>query len=255
MRIVLLVMLLHWAYCQSYQVRVTQRDSEPLLSYLLKNNSAYKQVFNPTWIPPSNGTSMRKGLLARTQNCDYNEDNKCVFCGGSANKASILTYSEEISGKFTPITEKSISFTPSSFEDSWGTEDPRMVFNPADQTYYMMYTAYNGSSILLSLATTKNPFDRDSWTKLGPVFPQYQNSKSGAILIRNHPPHYLFWGDSDIRVATSDNISHWKNIGEVFLSPRADKFDSRLVESGPPPLQLSNGNYLFFYNSAEKGWP
>jgi len=27
------------------------------------------------------------------------------------------------------------------------------------------------------------------------------------------------------------------------------------VESGPPPLLLSNGNYIFFYNSAEKGWP
>lgn len=118
-----------------------------------------------------------------------------------------------------------------------------------------MYTAYNGSSILLSLASTTNPFDRNSWNKLGPVFPQYQNSKSGALLVRKQPPHYLFWGDSDIRVTTSDNITQWKSIGDIFLSPRPDKFDSRLVESGPPPLQLSNGNYLFIYNSAEKGWP
>jgi predicted GH43/DUF377 family glycosyl hydrolase len=118
-----------------------------------------------------------------------------------------------------------------------------------------MYTAYNGSSILLNLAKTKNPFERDSWVRLGPVFPQYQNSKSGAILIRDSPPHYLFWGDSDIRVAKSDNITIWKDIGEIFLSPRPDKFDSKLVESGPPPLRLSNGNYLFLYNSAQKGWP
>jgi len=27
------------------------------------------------------------------------------------------------------------------------------------------------------------------------------------------------------------------------------------VESGPPPLLLSSGDYLFFYNSAELGWP
>ena len=81
-----------------------------------------------------------------------------------------------------------------------------MVYNSQDKFYYMMYTAYNGSSILLSLAKTRNPFDRNSWTKLGPVFPSYQNSKSGAILIRKEPPHYLFWGDSDIRVTKSNNI-------------------------------------------------
>ena len=84
-----------------------------------------------------------------------------------------------------------------------------MVYNPSDSLYYMMYTAYNGSSILLSLATSKNPFDRNSWNKLGPVFPNYQNSKSGSILLRPQPPHYLFWGDSNIRVTTSNNISHW----------------------------------------------
>ena len=119
--------------------------------------------------------------------------------------------------------------TPSSFSDSWGTEDPRMVYNPQDAFYYMMYTAYNGSSILLNLARSKNPTDRNSWERLGPVFPNYQNSKSGAILVRNQPPHYLFWGDSDIRVTMSNDITKWDSIGTIFLSPRADHFDSRLV--------------------------
>jgi hypothetical protein len=64
---------------------------------------------------------------------------------------------------------------------------------------------------------------------LGPVFPNYQNSKSGALLIRDSPPHYLFWGDSDIRVTKSDDITKWNSIGDIILSPRADKFDSRLV--------------------------
>jgi hypothetical protein len=66
-----------------------------------------------------------------------------------------------------------------------------------------MYTAYNGSSILLSLATSPNPFDKDSWKRLGAVFPNFQNSKSGAILERDQGLHYLYWGDSVIRVATS----------------------------------------------------
>jgi predicted GH43/DUF377 family glycosyl hydrolase len=104
-----------------------------------------------------------------------------------------------------------------------------MVYFEKEQRHYMMYTAYNGSSILLSLARSRNPFDRNSWERLGPVFPSYQNSKSGAILIRNEGDHYLFWGDSDIRIARSSAIDHWPSIGEIFLSPRADKFDSRLV--------------------------
>jgi predicted GH43/DUF377 family glycosyl hydrolase len=32
-------------------------------------------------------------------------------------------------------------------------------------------------------------------------------------------------------------------------------FDSFLVEAGPMPLQLSDGNYLFLYNSARHGYP
>ena len=87
---------------QKYFVKVIQKDSEPLISYLVTNNSIYKQVFNPTWIPPSPGTNNRKGLLARSQNCDFDEQ-KCIFCGGSANKASVLTFSEDLNGKFTPI--------------------------------------------------------------------------------------------------------------------------------------------------------
>ncbi|CAM6001250.1 unnamed protein product [Sphagnum balticum] len=119
----------------------------------------------------------------------------------------------------------------------------------------MAYTAYNGSSILLNLARTANPFDRNGWDRLGPVFPNYQNSKSGALLIRESGPHYLFWGDSDIRVAQSNDLTSWSDIGNIIISPRTDSFDSRLVESGPPPLLLRSGNYLFLYNSAQKGWP
>lgn len=227
--LVVFVALAVCTYARTYYVEAYIRSKEPLLSYLQLNNSEYKQVFNPTWIEASPGTNNRSGLLIRTQDCDY-EENKCNFCGGSAKKASILTISEaHLPDNFTPITRNNVSFSPSSDEDSWGTEDPRMAYNKADGNYYMFYTAYNGSSILLSLATTTNPFNSTNWRKLGPVFPKYQNSKSGALLIREKGPHYLFWGDSVIRVAKSDNLTSWPDIGEVFLEPRPDFFDSKLV--------------------------
>lgn len=37
-----------------------------------------------------------------------------------------------------------------------------------------------------------------------------------------------------------------------MITPRKGKFDEVLVESGPEPLKLSDGNYLFLYNAAEK---
>ncbi len=40
-----------------------------------------------------------------------------------------------------------------------------------------------------------------------------------------------------------------------LIEVRKDKFDSELVESGPPPVKLSDGNYFFIYNSARKGFP
>ena len=40
-----------------------------------------------------------------------------------------------------------------------------------------------------------------------------------------------------------------------MIQVRTDNFDSQLVESGPPPLELINGDLLFFYNSAQIGWP
>lgn len=36
---------------------------------------------------------------------------------------------------------------------------------------------------------------------------------------------------------------------------RSDHFDSLMVEGGPPPLKLSDGNLLYIYNSARTGFP
>lgn len=42
---------------------------------------------------------------------------------------------------------------------------------------------------------------------------------------------------------------------KLLITPRPNMFDSVLVESGPPPLKLTNGNYFFIYNSARYGYP
>ena len=93
----------------------------------------------------------------------------------------------------------------------------------------MFYTAYNGEDILLSLATSPNPTSPNEWTRHGAVFPNEQGSKSGALLLREQEPHYLLWGDHDIRIAASNDLTDWPDTGEVILSTRSDHFDSQLV--------------------------
>lgn len=51
-------------------------------------------------------------------------------------------------------------------------------------------------------------------------------------------------------MAYSYDLKTFKNLNSSFITIRQNYFDSWLVESGPPPLKLDDGNYIFFYNSA-----
>eukprot|EP01034_Spumella_vulgaris_P027658 gene27658-34408_t len=247
-----------------YTVSVVTKSSTPVLSFV-GNTSTYQQIFNPSWIEATAGTNGKSGIIARTQNCDSSPQDitsstQCTWCGGAQSKASILTFSEQnADGTFKSVTDADVIFGPSDSSDSWGTEDPRVQYNPVDKKYYMFYTAYNGNTIALSLATSLNPTDPTGWTKHGAVFPppafDLPSSKSAALLLRKTGPHYLLWGDHEIKIAKSDDPAVWPNVGQPLISIRADSFDSQLVESGPPPMELANGNYLFFYNSAMLNWP
>ncbi|GAV09226.1 hypothetical protein RvY_18800 [Ramazzottius varieornatus] len=248
-----------WAQDVTYSVTLLERGSTPLLSFM-NGTSAYRQVANPSWIEASAGTNGKKGLLVRTQDCDFEAGHvNCTWCGGSQEKASILTFSQQLpNGWFTPVTRDSVVFSPGNDDELWGTEDPRIQYNDVDGLYYMFYTAYNrdkDNSVFLSLATTPDPTSPHNWTRHGPVFPTERGSKSGALLLRDQAPHYLLWGDLDIRIAESNDPKRWPTVGDILFSPRSNRFDSRLVESGPPPLRLSNGDYLFLYNSAQLQWP
>lgn len=253
------------AAADRYDVSVRDVTEVPMLSSV-DGNSDFRQAFNPTWVQPTFATGYREGILVRSQNCSSDVGGECVQCGGDQSKASLLAFAEldADTNTFKPIGSETVVFGPHDGTDSWGTEDPRMQYNKEDELYYMFYTAYNGTNIDLSLATTKDPTNtntNEGWTHYGPVFPEEETSKSASLLLKTNVYHeyldtnYLFWGDNQIRVTTSDDLLHWASMGETLIEVRPDSWDSKLVESGPPPLLLSTGDYLFFYNSAMLGWP
>ena len=151
------------------------------------------------------------------------------------------------------------------FEWEGGCEDPRIVQRD-DSTYIMTYTAYDGQTARLCVASSK---DLVVWKKHGLAFGQekYRNlwSKSGAIVCelvdsdviarKVKGKYQMYWGDTDIFLATSDDLISWKPVvdrkGKLVpaMKPRPGFFDSRLVEPGPFALLKKEG-ILLLYNSA-----
>lgn len=199
-------------------------------------------------------------------------------------KVHLLYRAEDLIGKFAgtsrlglATSEDGLHFTrlpePVFFPDNdslkifeWegGVEDPRLV-ESEDGTYFMTYTAYDGTTARLLLATSK---DLRSWKKHGLVlgYGKYRNtwSKSGAIVCRRvgerlvatkiNGKYWMYWGDTDIFACTSTDLLHWQPLEDAagnlakIISPRPGKFDCRLVEPGPPPV-LTDKGIVFIYNS------
>ncbi len=165
------------------------------------------------------------------------------------------------------------------YEWEGGCEDPRIVVNEEGR-YFMTYTTYDGTTARLFVASSD---DLVNWTKHGSVFKnaaagKFLNhwSKSGAVICRRegdqlvatkiNGKYWMYWGDSNIYAASSDDLVNWTPIEEtdpakkqydstnhyeafkIVFAPRRGRFDSRLVESGPPAM-LTDKGILFIYNS------
>lgn len=152
------------------------------------------------------------------------------------------------------------------YEWNGGVEDPRIV-ESENGTYIMTYTAYDGKTARLCLASSK---DLKTWTKLGLVLKEdkYKDlwSKSGAIVCKLmgnkiiatkiKGKYWMYFGDTDLSIATSEDLIHW-NVAEndenkkmiTVLHPRLGYFDSRLVEPGPFALVQKKGIVLIYNGS------
>jgi beta-1,2-mannosidase len=147
------------------------------------------------------------------------------------------------------------------YEWEGGVEDPRVV-ETEDGRYIMTYTAYDGKVARLLIASST---DLQHWTKHGLVLQGKHKdtwSKSGAIIAKQigekiiaekiNGKYWMYFGDTDLFMATSDDLIHWQPVLEnenlkSVLKPRAGYFDSRLVESGPYALATDAG-ILLLYN-------
>lgn len=156
------------------------------------------------------------------------------------------------------------------YEWEGGCEDPRVVQDEKG-VYVMTYTAFDSRLARLAVATSD---DLLHWRKQGLAFEQASDgkyrdrwSKSGSIIskrvgdnlvaVRIGGRYWMYWGESNIFMATSDNLIHWtpleKEDGElaVAIGTRQNSFDSGLVEPGPPAV-VTDAGIVFIYNSSNR---
>lgn len=246
------------------------RFTDPILAQPVRWEE--KDVFNPAVV-------VRAGKVYML----YRAENKISTFGkasriGLASSADGIHFTREAAPVLYPAND-----AQKKYEWPGGTEDPRVV-EDGKGTYYMTYTAYDGKLARLHVATSP---DLRHWTKYGNAFARAAGgkyvdkwSKSGSIVARYEPDgrivaakikgkYWMYWGDAQIWLATSDDLIHWIPLemaaGEkppvplraqaatlptlkVVLPTRAGKFDSDLVESGPPAMLTDRGIRLI-YNS------
>ena len=169
------------------------------------------------------------------------------------------------------------------YEWEGGCEDPRVV-QDENGTYILTYTAYDGDKARLMIASSK---DLEKWTKHRHAFATAYNgkyvdkwSKSGSIVstytddgniiaTKVNGKYWMYFGDVNIGAAVSDDLIHWTPVlyeegqkpeielrhnsvetpeMKIVFGPRKGKFDSDLVEPGPPAMMTEKGIVLI-YNS------
>ena len=147
-----------------------------------------------------------------------------------------------------------------------GVEDPR-IFESEEGQYFMTYTAYDGKTARLSIASSTNLSD---WRKHGPILKDsiYLDhwSKAGAIIseLKNQRwvakkidgKYWMYFGDTNIFMAYSQDLINWepainKESGKLIsvMHPRMGRFDSRLVEPGPVAMYKDEGIHLIYNGS------
>jgi predicted GH43/DUF377 family glycosyl hydrolase len=145
-----------------------------------------------------------------------------------------------------------------------GVEDPRIVEAP-DGSYVLTYTQWNRQTYTIGVATSP---DLIHWTKHGPALGTtgpYATLmyKSGGIVTKLHHGRliaakihgkfWMYWGEIQVRVASSPDLIHWSPVESapgnpvVVLQNRPHLFDSGFPEVGPPAM-LTHDGILLLYN-------
>jgi len=182
-----------------------------------------------------------------------------LYRAQDANGTSRLGYAESQDGIHFVRQADPVLSPEADYEQDGGVEDPRLV--KINEAYYLTYTGYNKKDAQLCLAKSN---DLVHWQRLGVILTAYQGNwnkgwtKSGAILTEKiRGEYWMYWlgtaGDKtdQMGLSRSKDLIHWTEVTQTPVLPRRPgKFDSRVVEPGPPPI-LTDQGIVLIYNGAD----
>ena len=172
---------------------------------------------------------------------------------------SRLGYAESRDGiQFTRRPEP-VLVPETDYEKDGGVEDPRL--QKIGDEYILTYTGYNKKDAQLCLATSR---DLIHWDRKGVILPAYKGkwnvawTKSGAIVPEKIDGKYwMYWlgtaadKTDQMGLSYSTDLVHWTEATNTPVLPRRPgRFDSRVVEPGPPPI-LTPDVIVLVYNGAD----
>lgn len=267
-----LILAASWAEAApSISLVVERYPIDPILDFL-DGSSAWEFSYNPAFLPGHKASpAVPDGLFVRVQNGSAAPAGSC----GPPASASFVAFAAFSDGIHVQRLSNRVLFKPEMTPWEQTAEDPRVVYDAAHGRWIMTYTANGlvteGSKPPMNrhqgIATSRDPLSgsKNAWVRhCSAASPCLEPGlKSGAMLLRDTAPHYMFVYDlrkncptnpgsvcRHTTVATSPDALRWSLTNQTLLPRRPGMWDAGLIEPGPPPLQLANGNYLFFYNGA-----
>ena len=206
-------------------------EKNPIISPDIKKDYEEEAVFNP---------------------CSIIHEDKIYLiyrAMGSSNISTLCLAISEDGYNFEKYENNPI-IKPGLPEEKQGCEDPRIT--KIGDFFYLTYTAYDGKhperseNIYTALAVSKNLVD---WEKLGIIA---KDIKAAAIFPEKINNKYvMFIGGKKIYLGHSSDLIKWKIDKKPLLDIREDKFDSKYVETGPPPI-VHKDFLILFFNTADK---
>jgi predicted GH43/DUF377 family glycosyl hydrolase len=182
-----------------------------------------------------------------------------LYRAQDTNGTSRIGYAESGDGIHFARRARPVLTPETDYEKDGGVEDPRLV--EIDGLYYLTYTGYNKRDAQLCLAVSR---DLLRWERKGILLPAYKGNwnagwtKSGAILNEKiQQKYWMYWlgtaadHSDQMGLSYSTDLLRWTEATATPVLPRRPgKFDSRVVEPGPPPI-LTAGGIVLVYNGAD----
>jgi predicted GH43/DUF377 family glycosyl hydrolase len=160
-----------------------------------------------------------------------------------------------------------------------GLEDPRITL--IGDTYHMAFAAYDGKSVQLHTAVTKDL--NGKWLRNGPALPHFDFFKSGGKMVsfKNGKPvektakeksshwsksgaffpqkingkYLILFGEFYLWFATSKDGINFEAEKKTLIGPRKNTkyFDNTFVEMGPQPILTEKG-WLVLYHGIDEAF-